>query len=338
MARDDDDDIIEIDFDDDGSDTGDTTPVAEPRPVLEVELDDEAPAVGSRAPFGIPRTASSPRRPSRPAPIANPEPASEASDAGGKPCPVCGFAIPPLEAECPRCARFGPPAAAENGPAHLPAVDPSMAYPDVAPPRRRTGAIIGVILVLVLVVGAAALAAYLIINSPHQRARRAFDDGLKAQLAGDMETARQKYEEALELDPDMGLAALMMGMTHLGISLTGNTTGYLQQLMERAAGGDTRTLSEADRWFDHAILIAKRLPPTSSLRHADIKTPAQLGAYAHVMKAITAYLRYSAGLMSEDPLSASPWLSMMQSELQQAFALDPTNPYARDMQNQLPPL
>jgi len=337
MARDDDGDIIEIDFDDDENELGDTATVQDARPVIEVVLDDDTPLSAARAPSS-PTRPPTPRRRSTPAPRTATGPNADPPDAGGKPCPVCGFAIPPLEAQCPRCARSGPPAAAAGGSTQLPAVDPSVAYPDVAPPRRRTGAVIGVIVVLMVIVGAAALAAYLIINSPHQRARRAFDDGLKAQLAGDMDTARQKYQEALELDPDMGLAALMMGMTHLGISLTGNTTGYLQQLMELAAGGDTRTLSEADRWFDHAILIADRLPPTSSLRHADIKTPAQLAAYAHVMKAITAYLRYSAGLMSEDPLSASPWLSVMQSELQQAFALDPTNPYARDMQNQLPPL
>ncbi len=336
MARDDDGNIIEIDFDDE-NDVGDTTPVQDAGPVIDVVLDDDAPAAASRAPSSAARPPT-PRPRSTPSARTAPAPGTDAPEAGGKPCPVCGFAIPPLETQCPRCARLGSPAAAGGGPAQLPAVDPGGAYPNVEPRRRRTGVVIGVIVVVAVVVGAAALTAYLITNSPHQRARRAFDEGLKAQLAGDMETARGKYLKALELDPDMGLAALMMGMTHLGISLTGNTTGYLQQLMELAAGGDTRALSEADRWFDHAVVIADRLPPTSSLRHADIKTPAQLAAYAHVMKAITAYLRYSAGLMSEDPLSASPWLSMMQSELQQAFALDPTNPYARDMQNQLPPL
>lgn len=335
MARDDD-DIIEIDFDDE-DEPADTPPQTDARPVIEIVLEDDPAATTPRPPSGQARSAAPRRRTAAPA-RARSEPPPDAPDAGGKPCPVCGFAIPPLETACPRCARIGPVPTGSGGPAELPPVDAGGAYPDVRPRRRRTGAVVGVIVVLVVIVGAAALAAYLITNSPHQRARRAFDDGLKAQLAGDMETARQKYLEALELDPDMGLAALMMGMTHLGISLTGNTTGYLQRLMELAAGGDTRTLSEADRWFDHAVVIANRLPPTRSLRHADIKTPAQLAAYAHVMKAITAYLRYSAGLMSEDPLSASPWLSVMQSELQQAFALDPTNPYARDMQNQLPPL
>ena len=335
MARDDNGDIIEIDFDDE-NEAGDTPPVQDERPVIEVVLDDDAPAA-SRPTSGPARPATPRRRSSPPArtPL---QPGTDGPDAGGKPCPVCGFAIPALETECPRCARVGSPAPAGRDPAQLPAVADGGAYPDVRPRRRRTGLVIGVILVIAVVIGAAALTAYLITNSPHQRARRAFDEGLKAQLAGDMETARAKYLEALELDPDMGLAALMMGMTHLGISLTGNTTGYLQQLMEQAAGGETRILAEADRWFDHAVVIANRLPPTSSLRHADIKTPAQLAAYAHVMKAITAYLRYSAGLMSEDPLSAAPWLSVMQDELQQAFALDPTNPYARDMQNQLPPL
>ncbi len=329
MHQDDTDDIIEIDFDDEDGEAIDDTAVGD---VLEVVLDDSA------EPPSTPRPAAPIRRPRRRIAADVEETVAEP---GPRSCPTCGFAIPPLETECPRCARLGPAAApreqaggGEDG--GLPPVDAG--YPAPSAPRGRAGVIVGTVAVIMVVIGAAALTAYFIVNNPRHRARQAFEAGVRAQLAGDMETAREKYREALDLDPDMGLAAYSMGTTFLGLSLSGGTQAYMQRLLEMAAAGDTRALTEADRWFDHTILIANRLPPTRSLRHADIKTPAQLASYAHVMKAITAYIRYAAGLMSEDPLSGAGWLTVMQSELQQAFALDPANPYARDMQNQLPPL
>lgn len=328
MTRDNDDDVIEIDFDDE--DDSDAPGVAAPG-LIDVVLDDDAPPPA-------PPTARPPERMRRRRTPAPPVSEPDLPDPGPKVCPICGFAIPALEHECPRCARLGPERASADPPSALPPVDPAPAYPGVGRPRRRTGVVVATALVVIVILGAAALTAYLITNSPHQRARRAFEDGLRAHLGGDMTTAREKYQEALELDPDMGLAALMMGMSYLGISLSGDSAASLQGLLELAAAGDTRILDAADRWFDHAIAIANRLPPRQSLHHADIKTPAQLAAYAHALRAVTAYLRYSAGLMGDDPLSSTQWLTVMQQELQQAFALQPNNPYASDIQNQLPPL
>jgi tetratricopeptide (TPR) repeat protein len=243
-------------------------------------------------------------------------------------CKHCGYALRPLEEQCPRCSR-GP------APAPPPPTDRASERPEVEQPLPPAApgtpccsiwGILGALLVLVIVAGALTL----VWMQPEQRARREYRAGLRAQLANDFEKARTHYREALRLDPRMGLAAFSIGTTHLRFGDPAMTVA-IQQLMDRAVWGQTKDLDEADRWFREAIRIGQELPPGTRLIDERINTPPRLRAFAHVCLALTAYLRANAALLADQFDDGMSWYRVAQTELAGAMSDDPGNEAAQRM-------
>lgn len=326
IDRDDDRDIIEISFDDDDEPGG-----QEQEPATDPDIDivfHDAPRPSS--PPSTPGDVA--RRSPRPAPPLPQEQAEPASTE--KYCPICGFALRPLDTECPRCARFDtvatpPAAAATDVPTHT---DP--AYPPVRAPRPP--ARIGLILVAFIILAIAIAIPFIIINSSAYKARAAYREAVEAQLAGDLETAKARYLEALDYDPDMGLAAFGLGTAYLGISIGGQAEQHILGLLDAATGGVTSDLEQADHWFDHAIVLANRMPPNRTLQDHNISTPRKLASYAHAMKAMTAFIRYYAAILVDDFDVAGQWIAVAGQEVSQSLALDPTNPSAQEVGGRIP--
>lgn len=326
MDRDDDRDIIEISFDDDDdSDEQEQEPA--PDPDIDIVLHDgPGPSSPPSASEDVGRRSP---RPAPPLPQEQTEPVSTE-----RYCPVCGFALRPLDTECPRCARLGgaamPPAAATpDVPNHT---DPT--YPPVRAPRPP--ARIGLILVALIILAIAIAIPFIIINSSAYKARTAYREAVEAQLAGDLETAKARYLEALDYDPDMGLAAFGLGTAYLGISIGGQAEQHILGLLDAATGGVTTDLEQADHWFDHAIVLANRMPPNRTLQDHNISTPRKLASYAHAMKAMTAFIRYYAAILVDDFDVAGQWIAVAGQEVRQSLTLDPTNPSAQEVGGRIP--
>ncbi len=314
-----DDEIIEISFDDDEVADSSATSSCDGT-VIDISFDNEdRPAATSRSVVSRGNDAAS----------------EDDVDDSKQFCRKCGFALPPLATECPRCARIG---VHKNTSQAItpPEYTPVGSAPQYAP-ARQSCAFWSALASLTIIIVVAMLVAWYLVNSPGVRARAAYRAGVEAQLAGDMVTARAKYAEALEIDPQMGLAAFAAGTTFLGITVGSGTGQTLQGLLERATLGQTHDLDEADRWFDRAITLATTMPESRQLQDPNISTPAKLGAYAHAMKAITAFIRYVAALNAESFDVAGQWLGVASYEWQLCLQLDPENPYGTQLGGKLSP-
>lgn len=295
--------------------------------VLEINLDDD-----EDEPLDI--TLEEAPEETAPSDAVAPEPADEQAvteaDAATRYCPVCGFALPPLADECPRCARSAASAPAEEPEPERPQQD----YPAATPSRSRRS--IGLIIGLVVVVALIVVVPLALFNSPTFKARAAYQDALKAQLAGDLQTAQDKYRQALEYNPEMGLAAFGLGTTHLGITLgAGDTSRRVTELLQQAEAGNTAGLDRADRWFDRAIDLANRMPDDRKLIDQNLRTPRKLASYGHAFKSLTALIRYYAAIQADNLTVAQQWLHRVNEEAGQALALDPDNPFAAQIRGQV---
>jgi tetratricopeptide (TPR) repeat protein len=170
---------------------------------------------------------------------------------------------------------------------------------------------------------------------PSQRAGREYRAGLRAQLAGDFETARGHYQNALEFDPHMGLAAFSLGTTYLRIGDPGGVQSA-DGLAQSASQGHTEELDEADKWFRQAITIGQTLPPSERLMDARISSPPRLRAFSHACLAITALIRYSAAIQADQLDQASQWMAVVGQEAQAATADDPGNETATKILGRVP--
>lgn len=313
------DDYIEIDLDDADE-------------VLDVVLQ-ETPPPGR--PDGI---SSQPRSASASSP-------RETTDSGmipmlsGGVCPRCGFALRPLEEQCPKCRHnLSTPVEKyvdnleEPSKGPLPAVTDE-AFPAVSNPKRGCNpfAIAGTILFLTLVIG---LPAYLW-TQPGQRARREYRAGLAAQLRGEFEVAREHYRAALGFDPNMGLAAFSLGTTYLHIGDPALTRS-IQEITQRAVQGETKELDEADRWFEQAAKIGQQLPPATRLMDQRIKDPPRLRAFAHACMALTALIRASAAIQADQLEHGMQWFAVATEKAQQALLDDPSNSTASQILGAIP--
>ena len=95
---------------------------------------------------------------------------------------------------------------------------------------------------------------------PAAAAARAFDAGLRAQVAGDLDAARESFEAALERRPDMAEAALSLGFACLGFHGVELREGSIRDLFERARRGRTADLDAADAAFGRCIAAASKRP------------------------------------------------------------------------------
>jgi len=344
-----DDDILDISFDDEDDEDLDSSADDDD---IEITFHDDAPASSeppsahpaedrTTAPAGAPPQAAETPRPAQPPPA--PEPTTPKTP---KYCPECGFALEPFAPGCPRCGwTVGAPDQAQQ-----PSQPPSDARPDLppvtAPPQpvnyptaapRRSTSRLPLIVVLIIIPIVAVAAVFMILNSPAYKARAAYRAAVQAHMAGDIETAKQKYREALDYDPDMGLAAFGLGTAYLGITLGTGNIQRMQQLLEAAGAGITTDLETADQWFDHAIVLANKMPADKSLQDPNISTPPKLASYAHAMKAMTAIIRYAAALQTDSFDIAGQWMQIAQNELTQSFTLDPTNPTAAEFRDAITP-
>lgn len=346
-----DDDILDISFDDEDEDDTDLGSSADDDDIditfhdddLEPSEPPSAPPAEDRptAPSSAPPQAAEPPQPTQPPPA--PDPTTPKTP---KYCPECGFALGPFAAKCPRCTwTLGVPGETSDTPEQPPDA-PSDLPPVIAPPEaadypaaapRRTGSRLPLIIVLIIIPVIAVTAVFMILNSPGYKARAAYRAAIQAHAAGDLETAKQKYREALDYDPDMGLAAFGLGTAYLGITLGTGNLQRMQQLLDSASAGITTDLEAADQWFDHAIVLANRMPGSTTLQDPNISTPRKLGSYAHAMKAMTAIIRYYAALQTDSFDIAGQWMQRAHNELTQSFALDPTNPTAGEFRDALPP-
>lgn len=306
-----DDDILDISFSDE-DETGQDRP-----DVIDITLEPEGPSAAALTP------------PPRRQPSAPPQ-TDEADDdlpmtAGGA-CPRCGFALRPLERQCPRCARLGdvampvppPPAAAGSA-----AQDTAPSEVQTFPGARRSGCLTaGIISGIVLIIAAGVFTAVWL--GPAQRAKREYHLGVQAQARADYERAREHYRNALDLDPRMGLAAFSMGTTYLLLGDPAMLEG-IRKLTDRAVQGDTADLNMADYWFRRALAIGERLPPKVRLLDRRIQTPSKLRAFARASLALTAFLRAAAALDAEAFEDAEAWLQVALREAQAAVVDDPGN-------------
>jgi hypothetical protein len=295
------DDILDISLDDNHEHTsaGDD--------VLDMDLEMDAP----------PEPGSSPLAPApKPMPL-SPSPADK-DDVADLPmvsagvCARCGYALRPLEDQCPRCARSGPAAPAPSDPGeHAP--DEGHVEHDFPPTRSNRGCLIWGIIGSCLLLATAVGIPLAIWMQPGQQAKRQYQLGLQAQIRANFEEARHYYLKALELDPEMGLAAFSMGTTYLGI---GNPAlmDAIQALTERASNGQTRTLDQR------------------------IRTPAHLRAFAHASLALTALIRASAAMQADALEDAMAWFQVVQREAQAALVDDPTNASAEQILRTVEPL
>lgn len=248
-------------------------------------------------------------------------------------CPRCGYALRPLEEVCPKCHnRVAEPV---EKPVEKQAVEsetvPGAPLPPVggqASPHRGSAlfTIAGVILFLALGIG---IPLYMWMQ-PAQRAKREYQAGLRAQLSGNFDLARQHYRAALEFNPEFGLAAFSMGTTYLRI---GNpaVVQSIQPLLESAVQGRTQELDEADRWFEQAATIGQGLPPSTRLMDARISTPARLRAFARACLALTALIRASAAIQADQLDDGLAWLQVAGQQAQAAMGDDPGNETANQV-------
>jgi len=301
---------------------------------LDIDLDDTAEAESEATFLEIEIGAERAAPPPRQAPPAAPSPAPLPMVRGGV-CQRCGYALRPLEEVCPRCK-----ASAQASPPLPPAAVPEPAAPEYAPaplPPQRAGCGLTHALIGGLALAAIALAVMYVWFSPTIRARAAYREGLKLQLAGDFAGARERYRECLTLDPTMALAAFASGTTYLGLG-TPNSAASLQKLMDEAMWGRTEALDEADRWFRYAIQVGQRLNPSTRLMDQRINTPLRLQAYCRASLALTALTRYSAAVQADQLEAAMAWLGVAGEEAQRALSSDPTNDSADQILKALAPL
>ena len=310
---DDDDDVLDIDIEDLQAD-------GEPAGVLDLTLEEQPPA-------------SSSIRPSEP-PVVTPQgqPALPMTSSGS--CPQCGYALRPLEDVCPRChfnTRARAEAPAKDRPLQTEPAPVTETYPPpLAPAPRRSGCGLGYVMALGLLFLALLGIPMFIWMQPAQRARREYQAGLREQLRGHFEAAREHYRTALHLDPKMGLAALTMGTTYLRI---GDPTMIqsIQELSRQAMWGQTQDLDEADRWFRQAIQIGQELPPDTHLADQRITNPPRLRAFAHACLGVTAAIRASAALQADQLDDGMAWFQVATQEAQNALMDDPGNPAAEQV-------
>mgnify|MGYP005836561539 CR=1 FL=1 len=173
--------------------------------------------------------------------------------------------------------------------------------------------------------------------SPQFRARAAYREGLRLQLAGDFIAARERYHECLTLEPTMALAAFAVGTTYLEFG-TVNSATSMQKLTEEAMWGRTKALDEADRWFRYATELCQRLDPSTRLMDQRIRNPLRLQAYCRASLALTALVRYSAAVQADQLEAAMAWLKVAGEEAQRALVSDPTNDSAEQILKALGPL
>lgn len=317
----DDDDILDINLDEDEDESASEE-------VLDIEL---GPRCGSGS--GVPAQPKS-GPPSRAQADGN---ADVPMIAGGV-CPRCGFALRPLEEQCPRCAKLGVPDApgviGQSEPESRPLPGLNRPVPDDRQGRGcLVGGIIGGLALLAIAVGVPVA----IWMQPAQRAKREYELGLQAQLRAQFDMARQHYQKALELDPDMGLAAFSMGTTYLHVGDPA-LVQVMQEMVERAVQGHTQELDQADGWFRRALQIGQVLPPGRRLMDQRIRTPAQLRAFARASLALTAYIRAAAAMQAEQFEQALAWIEVAQREAQAAMADDPGNNPAQQVLRSVEPL
>ncbi len=194
----------------------------------------------------------------------------------------------------------------------------------------------GLIIAAVVVIAAVIAIPIALFNSSTFQARAAYRAALKAQVEGDLGTAREKYQEALEHDPEMGLAAFGLGTTYLGITLDQRgTSQQITALLDQASAGDTRALTQADRYFDEAIRLANKMPDDRKLIDENLRTPRKLASYAHAFKGLTALIRYYAAVQTGAFEVAEQWRARAATEAGQAFTLDPSNAFAGELEDQL---
>lgn len=323
----DDDDVLDISFDDDAGER----PLSADG-VLEIELEPS----GS---LSLPPSAGTP-----PAKAAEPQapPPSGDNSAADLPmvssgvCPRCGYALRPLETQCPRCARLGTGPLPSNAP-DVSSHAPERLEEELPLARSHRGCFVGGLIGSLLLLALAAAIPIAIYMQPAQRAKREYRIGLRAQLHASFDEARQHYQRALELDPDMGLAAFSMGTTYLGIGDPALMES-IQDLVTRAENGQTRELDLADEWFRKTIEIGRRLPPGKQLMDQRIRTPARLRAFAHASLALTAYIRAAAAMQADALENAMAWLKVAQSEAQAAVVDDPTNTSADQILRTVSPM
>jgi tetratricopeptide (TPR) repeat protein len=215
--------------------------------------------------------------------------------------------------------------------------DSTPELPPLAPPAtgRRSGWLLALVLGLLGVV--LVLGGWLVWNSPHLAAQRAYKQGLAAQLQGRFEEAQACYRRALQLDSDFGLAAFSLGTTYLRFG-DPSLLQSIETLSERAVQGDTQALDEADRWFRETIRIADRLPPDTRLMDQNIRDPLKLRAFARACLAVTAIIRASAAIQAEQFEDGMAWLEVVSREAQAAIADDPGNAIAAEALRNLPPI
>ncbi|MEN6548142.1 MAG: hypothetical protein ABFE07_19050 [Armatimonadia bacterium] len=310
----DNDDYLDVELDDE--------PEGAPENVLDVSLEDAAPP---KSPRKLPSTPLKPE-----AKLSEPE----LPMISGGICERCGYALRPLEDHCPRCGRRGAEAAP---PAEAPDRLPAPAeLPEVAPAARRSGCSVWAVAgSLTLVLAIAGLLAWLWLQ-PRFRAQREYRAGLQAQLAGDFKGARFHYMKALELNPNMGLAALMMGTTYLRIGDPAMVSS-IDQLVKQAMWGQTGDLDRADQWFRKAIAIGAQLPASTELADPKINTPPRLRAFARAFMALTALVRASAALQADQLEDGMKWLGVAQQEGLAALTDDPGNEQAQKILGSIPP-
>ena len=220
-----------------------------------------------------------------------------------------------------------PPAAASEAP--LPPVDA------IASPHRGCSlfTVAGVIAFLALVIG---IPLYMWMQ-PLQRARREYQAGLRAQLAGDFEGARTHYQAALSLDPNMGLAAFSMGTTYLRIGDPAMLKS-VDQITQKAMWGHTEELDQADKWFEQAATIGQKIPASTRLMDQKISTPARLRAFARACLAVTALIRASAAMQADQLDDAMAWFQVSTQQAQMAIVDDPANDSANQVLRAIPPI
>lgn len=302
---------------------------------IDVELDDE-PEGPSEGVLDVTLDDTSPPRPSsKPtAPSSRPESESQLPMTSGGICPRCGYALRPLEETCPRCGRLGgEPAPAAEAPEPLPAPTD---LPEVTPSAGRSGCSVWAIAgSLAAVLAIAGLLTWLWLQ-PRFRAQREYRAGLQAQLASDFQGARSHYSKALEFDPKMGLAALMMGTTYLRIG-DPELLNSIDQLVKQAIWGQTGDLDRADQWFRKAIEIGSQLPSSTRLTDPKINTPPRLRAFARAFMALTALVRASAAIQADQLDDGMKWLGVAQREGQAALTDDPGNEQAEKILGSIPP-
>lgn len=257
---------------------------------------------------------------------------------GNGACPACGAALRPLEDVCRRCgydARNPLPKAASPPPPAAPVV-PEAVYGvvPVAPGRGRTWKILGIFVVMAAI--AISIPLY-VMNQPAQRARREYSAGVAAQLRGNFEEAREHYRAALKADPNMGLAAFMMGTTYLHVG-DPKLTATTDALVQKATAGDTKDLDEADKYFRQAIKSGEQMEPSRRLMDQKINTPARLKAFARAFLALTALIRAAAAIQADDLDAAMQWLQVVGQEAAGAQSDDPGNDMADRVLKATPPI